>query len=287
MTPANPAYNVGGGTAYNQMNGNMSVAQRFLSNIPMGDRLAGIHSGNASGPINDRLLNFGTSVLGTPISAYLHALSQTKGSDLLSAPKVLTRPGMPAVMKVTTEIIYPRAFRVDSYVTTGDAIILATPFVEPQDFNFDSPTDIGITLEVTPEVSSEGQLISMNLNPRIVELSEWYDWGYDVLVPNSQSELRVYHLKMEVPFFSRREVQANISIYNGATVVMGGLIKEERTKIEDKIPFLGDIPYLGHLFRSTMERSEKRNLLIFVTARLVDAGGRPVQITELNPAGGN
>jgi general secretion pathway protein D len=58
---------------------------------------------------------------------------------------------------------------------------------------------------------------------------------------------------------------------------MGGLITEQRKTMEDKIPFLGDIPYLGRLFRSRSEKSEKRNLLIFVTARLVDPAGRMVR----------
>jgi general secretion pathway protein D len=74
-----------------------------------------------------------------------------------------------------------------------------------------------------------------------------------------------------------RSVQTQLSVYNGATVVMGGLITEDRKTMEDKIPFLGDIPYLGRLFRSRSEQSIKRNLLVFVTARLVDPAGRVVK----------
>ena len=57
---------------------------------------------------------------------------------------------------------------------------------------------------------------------------------------------------------------------------MGGLIREDLTSYEDKVPLLGDIPLLGHLFRSKGKKSEKRNLLIFVTARLVNPAGEPV-----------
>ena len=59
---------------------------------------------------------------------------------------------------------------------------------------------------------------------------------------------------------------------------MGGLITEERKSMEDKIPFLGDIPFLGRIFRSRSEWSNKRNLLIFVTARLVDPRGRQITL---------
>ena len=57
---------------------------------------------------------------------------------------------------------------------------------------------------------------------------------------------------------------------------MGGMITELRTETDDKVPFFGDIPVIGHLFRSKSDGSEKRNLLIFVTARLVDPYGRAI-----------
>jgi general secretion pathway protein D len=84
-------------------------------------------------------------------------------------------------------------------------------------------------------------------------------------------------LPMEQPFFHVRSVETALSVYNGATVVMGGLITEDRKTMEDKIPFLGDLPYIGRLFRSRSEQSVKRNLLVFVTARLVDPAGRVVK----------
>ena len=83
---------------------------------------------------------------------------------------------------------------------------------------------------------------------------------------------------MEQPFFKTRSIETDITIANGATVVMGGLITEERKSMEDKIPFLGDIPWIGRFFRSRSEWSNKRNLLIFVTARLVDPMGRQISM---------
>ncbi len=85
---------------------------------------------------------------------------------------------------------------------------------------------------------------------------------------------------MEQPFFHTRQLRTNLLIYNGATVVMGGMITEVRRDVDDKIPILGDIPLLGRLFRSRYESSEKRNLLIFVTARLVDPSGRPLDSSK-------
>ncbi len=81
---------------------------------------------------------------------------------------------------------------------------------------------------------------------------------------------------MPQPVFTSRNVTTSIVIWDGQTVVMGGLIREELTTIRDKVPILGDIPVLGWLFRSEGQNSVKKNLLIFVTARLVDPAGRPI-----------
>ena len=83
-----------------------------------------------------------------------------------------------------------------------------------------------------------------------------------------------YDAPMEQPFFHVRSVDSKISVYPGATIVMGGLITEARKAMDDKIPFLGDIPFLGRFFRSHSEQTSKRNLLIFVTTRIVDGRGR-------------
>jgi general secretion pathway protein D len=77
------------------------------------------------------------------------------------------------------------------------------------------------------------------------------------------------------PIFSTREITTKVTVWDGATLVMGGLTREEVKKTSDKVPVLGDIPFLGALFRSKGESSSKRNLLIFVTANLVSPGGSP------------
>ena len=68
-----------------------------------------------------------------------------------------------------------------------------------------------------------------------------------------------------------------MSVYDGSTVVLGGLIREDVQKVEDKTPILGDIPIIGRLFRSSVDQHIKRNLVIFVSARLINAAGEPVR----------
>jgi general secretion pathway protein D len=75
------------------------------------------------------------------------------------------------------------------------------------------------------------------------------------------------------PIFKTRKMETSVTIEDGSTIVMGGLIKEQLETFKDSVPILGKIPLIGRLFRSEGEKSVKRNLLIFVTANQVDATG--------------
>ena len=76
------------------------------------------------------------------------------------------------------------------------------------------------------------------------------------------------------PIFSTRKVTTSVSIWDGQTVALGGLVREDVQKVQDKVPILGDIPLAGRLFRSNVDQKIKRNLIIFVTARLTGRGGK-------------
>jgi general secretion pathway protein D len=67
-----------------------------------------------------------------------------------------------------------------------------------------------------------------------------------------------------------------VSVYDGSTVVMGGLMREDVQKVEDKVPIIGDIPLFGRLFRTSADQHVKRNLIMFVTASLIDPAGQPL-----------
>ncbi len=97
------------------------------------------------------------------------------------------------------------------------------------------------------------------------------------LTSQGDENMTYYDAPMEQPFFHVRSVTSKLSVSPGATIVMGGLITEQRKAMDDKVPFLGDIPFIGRLFRSHAEQTVKRNLLIFVTSRLVDTRGRELR----------
>jgi len=270
-----------------------STGNRYLSTT--GNPISG--EGKST---NDQFMRVNAFLGNADISMILHMLSQRSDTDLLSAPKVVTKSGQEAVMKVVTEYIYPTEFEVTGLQSgggyNGGTSTTTGAVVEPQNFEM---REVGIILQVVPEVSAEGQMINLMLNPQVVSEPVWKNYGAKIPVQRQSSitanlnnitdpttlsqilnpEPEYMELPMEQPFFHVRSVQTQLSIYNGATVVMGGLITESRKTIEDKIPFLGDLPYVGRLFRSRSEESDKRNLLVFVTARLVDPSGRAVRVS--------
>ena len=186
----------------------------------------------------------------------------------------MTKNSQEAIIKVVTEYIYPTEYDItenSQNSTDSDNVQENIPMVEPGGFEM---REVGVILQVVPEVSADGQMIDLMLNPQIISEPTWRDYGFDYYSSRSTEPV---HVRMEQPLFQVRSVSTSISIYNGATVVMGGMITESRTEVDDKIPLLGDVPLLGRLFRSRYEQSEKRNLLIFVTARLVDPAGNPIR----------
>ncbi len=246
-------------------------------------------------PIADGIATFSSILTNPELSVVLHMISTKKNSDLLSAPKVVTASGREATIKVVTEFIYPTSYDVEMLESdSGDddgGTTYAGAVVEPSDF---MTREVGVILSVTPEVAPDGSRIYLRLAPSVISEPTWKNYGSEYpmsvpventviesvlggLIPYTRYETKMAKLPMEQPFFPVRSVVTELDVYNGSTVVMGGMITEERIACEDKIPVLGDIPLIGHLFRNKYEQSEKRNLLLFVTARLVDAGGREVK----------
>jgi general secretion pathway protein D len=249
----------------NDANGGFTQGNRYLS--------GGI-KGLSDLPVADSVLSIQSVLTNPELMFVLHALEQRGNADLLSAPKVTTQSGQEAAIRVVTEYIYPTDFAVTPVTAEleGGGSQIIGGVVEPSGFEM---REVGVILTVLPEVSPEG-LINLNLRPEVVEEPIFKNYGTTFTDPNGN----VQQLNMEQPFFKTRRVETSILIYNGATVVMGGMITERRYDVDDKVPLLGDIPILGRLFQSRYEHSEKRNLLIFVTAKLVDPAGIPVPKAE-------
>jgi general secretion pathway protein D len=213
----------------------------------------------------------------------LRALNQQKGVDLVSAPKVTTKSGQRATIQIIREFRYPTEYDLPQVTQTpGSVYTPATP-TSPTSFE---TKPVGITLEVEPTVGPDGYTIDLILSPRVVEFDGFINYGSPINtvvtlvtapgVPSISTNFRVTDNVINKPVFSTREVTTEVTVYDGQTVVMGGLMREDIQKIEDKVPILGDIPLAGRLFRTSVDQHIKRNLIMFVTASLLDPAGQPL-----------
>ena len=223
----------------------------------------------------------------------IRALNEKKGIDLLSAPSVTTKSGQRAIIEVVRELRYPRTYTqpqvpsIGTTTTTGSQVVpvVVTP-TTPQDWE---TRNTGVTLEVEPVVGGDSSTIDLNLVPQVVEFEGFINYGSPINAVGVNTVGGAISVSVPIeltpnvinqPVFSTRKVTTSVSVYDGQTVVLGGLMREDVQKTEDKVPILGDIPLIGRAFRSNVEQHNKKNLVMFVTARIVTPAGLPLNEEE-------
>ncbi|MEC7908139.1 MAG: hypothetical protein VYB95_02295 [Verrucomicrobiota bacterium] len=212
-----------------------------------------------------------------PLDLAITAMEQEGTADVLNAPKVTTKSGNEAVIKVVETHRYP----LDYDVETGQR---TAPVVKPQDWE---DKDLGVVLKVEPTVDVENETIELELNPEITKFVGYDEYivgvnSYETGGNNASTFVGDGRtLIAKVPYFKTRSISTQVTISDGSTVVMGGLVDEQTDTFRDQVPLLGDIPYFGRFFRSEGSRNFKRNLLITVKATQVDDRGMTKEEREL------
>lgn len=141
--------------------------------------------------------------------------------------------------------------------------------------------ETGPILDVVPDVLSDGYTINLTLIPSLIEFS-----GYQTppsLGSFNSTGLNVVLLPTALPEFSVREVTTTVNVWDGQTVVLGGLIEDQIQENKNEVPVLGDVPIIGKLFQSQNKMDTKRNLMIFVTATMIDPAGNRVHSDDELP----
>lgn len=198
---------------------------------------------------------------GTQFESVLHFLDETTKSKTLSAPRVTTLNNQTATIRVVEEFNYPTRYEVSliQFDINGDGDFDdagETEFANvPQDLQ---KRDIGILLNVTPSVGKDLKTITLVLAPEVSQFSQFRSLGGGVTVPE----------------FTSSQLTTSIVMENGQTVVLGGLMKDTISTTVSKLPILGDLPFVGGLFRQREASSTRKNLLIFITARLLAPRGQ-------------
>lgn len=198
----------------------------------------------------------------------LHALSESKKIKTLSCPRITTLNNQLATMKVVDEWIYPTRYEYEIVQVdlNGDGLFTGageTTYKNvPKDF---LRRDVGILLKVVPSMGSDRKTISLSLIPEVSEgTADGFTYAGDVTLPK----------------FTSRNLSTTVVVQSGDTVVLGGLIKESRTKTTTKVPLLGDVPFLGNFFRKNTDSIARKNLIIFVTAKVLSPSGEEVVMAQ-------
>ena len=189
------------------------------------------------------------------IGSILSALEKQSSVNILSTPHIVTSNHRLAKFIVGDNI----PFVTNQRITETDP---GTPTViRTIDYK-----DVGVNLNITPHIS-QGGLIRLEIDSEFTQLIEG-----------------VTGLSADTPNTAKRQVITEISMADGSTMVIGGLIRDDKITLENKIPLLGDIPLLGPLFRHKRDRLQKTNLLSFITPHVINGQSDMEKITKQKQA---
>ena len=234
----------------NDNNNNNAIAQMMGG---QNNNAKGNPEGKTSGSLRD-FFKYGGTWNFQAVQALLRAVETDAKSQILSRPRVVTVTGKTSCIHVGDEIPYSSGTSVTDGGTTTSSV---------------SFKEVGIKLDVTPVVNLNDNTIQLNVIPEVSQ------WVRDVVMGNNV-----------VPQVSTRRAESTIKIKNGDTMVIGGLIENKSVNDVYEVPLLSKIPLLGKAFRSKTTNNTKTNLIILLTARIIDENHKnivtPKAVKELN-----
>jgi general secretion pathway protein D len=189
-------------------------------------------------------------ILGKDYQVTLRAIAQSGKAKVLSRPSILARNNQPATITVGQSV--PLITSVSYNGLNGTPI------------NAVSYRDVGVILKVTPFITADG-LIEMMVSPEISSIDP------NLSIPISAG--------VNAPVINVRSADTVAVTADGQTVIIGGLIETDKAQTDTKIPFLGDIPLLGNLFKHKQKSDLKKELLIFLTPHIVQ---NPTELAALS-----
>jgi general secretion pathway protein D len=225
-------------TGGNATDGNAPVELPKASNIAsaIGSNALPTAAALAAGPGG---LTYFATFRNLKLDAIIHALASTSKSKVLSTPVILTMDNQEASITVGESVPVPQN-TVSSIVGTSGT--LATGQLNASiDYK-----DVAIELKVTPRINPDGY-VRMDIEQKVNDLGASVNIGGTV-----------------APTILKREAKSSVAVQDGSTIMLGGLIKENKTKTETKVPFLGDIPFFGQLFKGQTNNKQRNELVIFI-----------------------
>lgn len=178
--------------------------------------------------------------MGLSMTVILNALKETANTNILSTPSILTLDNQEAYITVGQQV----PFVTGSFTNTG-----AGGDGAQNPFQTIERENVGITLTVTPHIN-DGDSVVLDIMQEVSSISSVSVIASDVIT-------------------NERKIQTKVLALDGQVIVLGGLIKDEVQDAQQKVPLLGDIPYLGRLFRSDAEKVSKQNLMVFIRTTII------------------
>lgn len=194
---------------------------------------------SALAAIPGQVLGFGHLDDNLSFNLVINALKTNTKANILSTPSLLTLDNEEASIVVGESI----PFVTGSYTSTGNSSNPDNPFQTVEREN------VGITLKVTPQIN-EGDSLILAISQEVSNVKGTAALNSNVIT-------------------SERKIDTKVLADNGQTIVLGGLIEDNVTEIAQKVPFLGDLPFIGAMFRSTSVNVGKKHLLVFLKATIV------------------
>lgn len=233
--------------------------------LSIGDSLSGLNRGS-----NELFVvkGFVGGEDGAAYAARILAANQLDSKDVLASPRITTLAGRTAHIEMIREVFFVDEYNDGEFESGSTSEYGGIPefhSISPSPEFDDDPTKLGIMMDVTPEVDKTRRTIRMRMNPRSTSFAGWDEYR--------STDASGTPTLMRKPIIDLREIDTTVTIYDGETIVLGGVIDDSSNVINDKIPILGDLPLVGRLFQSRSVTAEKRNLLIFMTCRLVKPDG--------------
>ena len=216
-----------------------------------------------------------SGVLGNRIFETVIRMIETKSSAVsLSVPRVTVMNNRTARIRKGDKLYYFEEYDTAS-IDMGEQGTRTT--LVPTG----SPTElpIGLTLDVRVNIGSDMKTVMLGLKPEIVKFIKWESYNY-VNSDDDDDDDDDTMAQIKLPRTNEQMIATTVNVESGETVVLGGLLEQTKSNEVRKIPLLGDLPLIGFLFRRTIKSYEPKNLLIFVTARIINNRGEYVKVRD-------
>ncbi len=231
---------------------------------------------------------------GAQVALMLRGFDQKKGVDVMVKPSTVARSGQTSKIEIIREFIYPTEYeppQIPQSIGGGGFFDPFTgqlvgggggqaPVVPANPTSFES-RNLGVTMEVNPVVSADKKYVELSLKQEVVGFDGFINYGSPIYAPGAgttllgggSSEVNRVELtsnRILMPIFSKIGAETSVSIADGATILLGGMLEERVQTVNDQVPILGGLPFIGSSFQSRALQSVRTSVLVFVSVDLQD-----------------